>query len=676
MLGDGKDLQKSQSASSNDKPPFNPPANPPSNSSNPAYVSELRVKLANLTDANFSDLLAHFGLVTPEDSTPDRDELWGLLSCCSTLAKKYNKREFSNLDILFGVDSCGVNVAVLNIIHREDGTSLYPGEGKLSPCSVCDITVDYGYGDKGQGIECYQCKKWFHNQCLESPLTMGLYGHMIDSPDNVRVFCPKCVDAIDNFKDDLISVTTDVKNCQSTIVGYIQSLSHQFKSALEADKCSKTGDLDTLTASEAVNTLTASVNEACKLVEDLGMTARTNTSTFEGALHTVVEQATRLNNLDLNMLSATITKTAHDVSSKLNASIIGPTTISELSKTCVDAITEKLQSVANITSLSDSKESYAEISGKLDCIIARAGHTSHAHNSGNRSETNAWNTAGKAGRHTHSPSHTMTNSAANKSDGSQAKTSASGRQLEILMDEKKTVSIGNVRDKTISSSARIKSVFNKYYPKIEIIHCKRTVNGFILIELDTLENAEKVVANWVASRFFVDGNGPPTFVDLLQNARAKAIVTDVDNNLTNEEVTTYIRADFPNATARRFVNGRGPTHVVLVSFNSNEDLQKALGSRICIGDVIHRFQVYDVRPRVIQCYNCYQYNHIGRNCNRKMTCPVCTGEHKESDCNVKKNQQTDKFKCTNCQGNHSAVDRSCAVYKKLKIKSGAEVSYE
>ena len=85
----------------------------------------------------------------------------GLLSCCRTLTAKYNKREFLNLDIIFGVDKRGCGNVVLNIIHRVKDTYLYPREAKLSPCSVCDVDVDYGYADKGQGMECFQCKNGF-----------------------------------------------------------------------------------------------------------------------------------------------------------------------------------------------------------------------------------------------------------------------------------------------------------------------------------------------------------------------------------------------------------------------------------------------------------------------------------------------------------------------------------
>ena len=225
--------------------------------------SEHRVDLTNLTDALFSDLLAHFGLSLPDDVTPERAELLAILACCSTLTTTFNKREFLNLDIVFGMDKLGSNNIVLNVIHRLNDKSLYTRDCKLSPCSVCEHAVEYGYANRGQGMECFQCKKWFHNQCLTNPLSMGLYYHMEESPDNVRVFCPTCVDVVESLKDEVIAVTSVVNKSQANILGYIQSLSVELESlktvVTEGHNC-------TSPHTDTVDSLTGGMNSSLDII--------------------------------------------------------------------------------------------------------------------------------------------------------------------------------------------------------------------------------------------------------------------------------------------------------------------------------------------------------------------------------------------------------------------------
>ena len=161
----------------------------------------------------------------------------------------------------------------------------------------------------------FPVQKWFHNQCLKSPLSMGIYGHMIESPDNVRVFCPKCVDVIEGFKDDILTVSSMLKKCQSNIIGCVQSLSDNLKSAIQCIKsdlpepesqntilrCIKSLSENVMAAVEeknvwgstpqGVDELKRAVETTCRAVVELGETANTNTGSYENALNTVMEKA-------------------------------------------------------------------------------------------------------------------------------------------------------------------------------------------------------------------------------------------------------------------------------------------------------------------------------------------------------------------------------------------------
>ena len=238
-----------------------------------------------------------------------------------------------------------------------------------------------------------------------------------------------------------------------------------------------------------------------------------------------------------------------------------------------------------------------------------------------------------------------------------------------LMDESKTISIGNIKDKDlVVSSAKIKSQFNKCFPRMEIVHCKKSMNGFVLIEVDTPENAKQVVMKWEGTKYFntaMDKDNP-TEAFLLEDVRAKAVIEDVDKDLSDEEMTTSIQTQFPRAKARRFINKYGPTHCVLITFNSKEDLERAKNSRIHISDITFRVRPYEARKTLVQCYNCYGFRHIAAHCRKKTTCPYCGQNHAEADCLIKKDMLTDQYKCINCKGNHTAIDKNCDQYKLMQ----------
>ena len=240
------------------------------------------------------------------------------------------------------------------------------------------------------------------------------------------------------------------------------------------------------------------------------------------------------------------------------------------------------------------------------------------------------------------------------------------------MDVTKTISIANAVDKDLSSSARIKSVFNKIHKGMLIKHCKRTMNGFILIEVDTVENAKNDVSTWDPEKHFSfkdkDGNARKTSAVLLEDARAKGVIADVDKELTDEEMTKDLQVTYSKATAKRFRNKIGPTYSVLLTFNSNEDLEHGIANNVTVCDIPFRVRVYESKKRVLQCYKCNGFKHVASVCSKEQVCAFCGEGHKESDCRVKEESQRAKFKCSNCGKNHSAFEKTCEEYLKM-VKS-------
>ena len=65
-------------------------------------------------------------------------------------------------------------------------------------------------------------------------------------------------------------------------------------------------------------------------------------------------------------------------------------------------------------------------------------------------------------------------------------------------------------------------------------------------------------------------------------------------------------------------------------------------------------RVRPYRPRVLQCFNCYQFGHAKRVCVASKICQHCSQPEHGEECNRSK-------MCVNCKGSHHARDKTCKV---------------
>lgn len=525
--------------------------------------------------------------------------------------------------------------------------------------------------------------------------------------------CAEMATKLDNFsKTESAVISNHVSNCENAQ----KSLSEKLKEievpsniladlqlsvfTIQKDMCElssnfHTSDSEDLvkkvisSTEDVVSELKESVETTNKSISELGHNLKTSTVSYEAALDTVVNQANRLDTIDFQAIASNIASVQHDSSNMLDQVVFQETVINSVTEKVVQGINSALsaQSTKNDEKLSSNTEYLNEIHTKINQLSQISGYNSDEICSGNcvtamqtkldsiiskapageilpveSTSESGWSTVVSR----KSPI-TIANGSVTQSAKSTAKNrpTAPSKQTKNDMDTKKTISIGNVNDSSISNSAKIKSQFNKCFPRMEIIHCKRAINGFILVEVDTPEIAKNVIQNWKGSEFFNNGTGGDTYVHLLEDVRAKAIIQDVDKDLTEEFMTKEIQNNYPNATTKRLRNKSGPTHVVLLTFSSKADMERAQNEKLAIGNTIYRTRPYEVRRKLIQCYQCYSFNHIARNCTKPRVCPFCSGSHKENECEMKINNETDKFTCTNCKGNHSALSKECNVYKKF-----------
>lgn len=78
---------------------------------------------------------------------------------------------------------------------------------------------------------------------------------------------------------------------------------------------------------------------------------------------------------------------------------------------------------------------------------------------------------------------------------------------------------------------------------------------------------------------------------------------------------------------------------------------------------IHQCQLYDRACRVKQCFRCYNYGHIGTQCNASQVCGYCAERHETKHCRQK---GTEGFvpRCTVCKDTHTAWSNACPARRK------------
>lgn len=107
------------------------------------------------------------------------------------------------------------------------------------------------------------------------------------------------------------------------------------------------------------------------------------------------------------------------------------------------------------------------------------------------------------------------------------------------------------------------------------------------------------------------------------------------------------------------------TGTIKVTFNTSDELDRAIENPIKILDQRYRVEKYSYRPRVIKCNYCQKFGHISRICRSKVeekpaTCGKCSGSgHETSECEV----TAANYKCYHCSGKHEAGNKKCEIMK-------------
>jgi hypothetical protein len=91
---------------------------------------------------------------------------------------------------------------------------------------------------------------------------------------------------------------------------------------------------------------------------------------------------------------------------------------------------------------------------------------------------------------------------------------------------------------------------------------------------------------------------------------------------------SYIRWLTKEATLKRASS-------IVVEFTDPEMANAIIYAGMIWNGQIHQCQLYDRACRVVQCFRCYHYSHIGTQCNASQTCGYCADLHGTKHCRQK-----------------------------------------
>lgn len=120
---------------------------------------------------------------------------------------------------------------------------------------------------------------------------------------------------------------------------------------------------------------------------------------------------------------------------------------------------------------------------------------------------------------------------------------------------------------------------------------------------------------------------------------------DIETELKDQHVISVRHISKLNADKTRSNTG-----VVILTFSKPTPPERIrIGYRSCYTETYY--------PRPMQCYRCYEFQHISKNCKNTERCRVCSKEaHTEEETCSK------EYLCINCKGNHSPTNKKCKIY--------------
>lgn len=115
-----------------------------------------------------------------------------------------------------------------------------------------------------------------------------------------------------------------------------------------------------------------------------------------------------------------------------------------------------------------------------------------------------------------------------------------------------------------------------------------------------------------------------------------------------------------------FQKGRKPVDMFLVHLSKNANINDIKKNTKYVLNQAVQWENFVKKTIGTQCRKCQKFGHAASNCGMEYRCVKCVHKHKPNECPLDdKSPPT----CVNCNGNHTANNRTCSEYLKYVKKN-------
>lgn len=250
--------------------------------------------------------------------------------------------------------------------------------------------------------------------------------------------------------------------------------------------------------------------------------------------------------------------------------------------------------------------------------------------------------------------------------------------VQKLHEDKKEVNVSKKKEKSVTFSDQVLIIDNVDDPsslsdtrkiseklknskidKVEFAY--PLVKGGIALHFEDSQQAQENLDKWPGKVF---GNKESVHRPRGDSGTKIGYLKNIDPRYSDKQVLNLVEVSGCRVSGVRrcFHRGSGkPMPVVKLFHCSHEELLQTI--KIDLGLKFNGRKAYveaERKKKVVRCYNCMRFGHIGTSCLFTVQCENCGKDHPASECSSEPH-------CFNCRGQHKASSSTCPVFQsKLK----------
>ena len=230
-----------------------------------------------------------------------------------------------------------------------------------------------------------------------------------------------------------------------------------------------------------------------------------------------------------------------------------------------------------------------------------------------------------------------------------------------IYDDTLIAILDGVTDKTkVANSRTITKEINKTKPELNFSFAYTLPAGGIAIHCKTQADLNIALKDWPNDSF---GENVISHLPNKSAYTSTVICRNVSTEIVDDEILKYIsQTHSSTAIIHRFKNRQLDTPLPVVKINMIKVNNQTTANKLITNGITIGTKALPCEPvqriKVIRCFNCQSYGHIGRHCKNQTRCVKCGDNHAPVQCcdNI--------THCCNCSSNnHSANSNTCPIYQ-------------